>query len=77
MIAVTVQRGRTTVDLLLWRQYGMAGAAMLEQTLAANPGIAAQGAELPIGTRVNLPDAPASAAGAGQKVKVIDLFGES
>jgi phage tail protein X len=75
MISVTVQRDGTTLDLLLWRQHGMAGSALLEQTLDANPGLAGLGAELPLGTEVNLPDAPAPVR--SQQVKVIDLFGES
>lgn len=75
MISVTVQRTRTTLDLLLWRQHGMAGPGLLEQTLDANPGVAGLGAELPIGTVINLPDAPAPKQ--AQLVKVIDLFGES
>ena len=74
MITVTVQRPRTTLDLLLWRQNGVAGAALLEQTLEANPGAADLGAELPIGTTVHLPELPASAP--AQTTKVIDLFGE-
>lgn len=74
MIPVTVQRPRTTLDLLLWRQHGVAGAALLEQTLEINPGVAALGAELPIGTLVALPELPASAA--AQTTTVIDLFGE-
>lgn len=74
MIAITVQRPRTTLDLLLWRQHGVAGAALLEQTLEINPGVADLGAELPIGTSVTLPELPASAP--AQTTKVIDLFGE-
>ena len=75
MIAITVQRSRTTIDLLLWRQHGMAGSGLLEQTLGANPGLAGLGAELPLGTVVLLPDAPRPAS--AQQTKVVDLFGES
>ena len=74
MITVTVQRSRTSIDLLLWQQHGIAGSALLEQTLAENPGLAALGPELPIGTVVHLPAAPP--ARRGQALKVIDLFGE-
>ena len=74
MIAITIQRPGTTLDLLLWRQHGMAGAALLEQTLEINPGVADLGAELPIGTAVTLPELPATAP--AQTTKVIDLFGE-
>ena len=74
MIQVTVTRPRTMLDLLLWRQFGVFGAALLEQTLEANPGLAGVGAELPLGTVVQLPDfAPRQDT---QSVKVIDLFGE-
>lgn len=74
MIPITVQRPRTTLDLLLWRQHGVAGAALLEQTLELNPGVADLGAELPIGTSVLLPELQASTP--AQTAKVIDLFGE-
>lgn len=74
MIEITVQRPRTTLDLLLWRQHGVAGAALLEQTLEINPGVADLGAELPIGTAVKLPELQASAP--AQTTTVIDLFGE-
>lgn len=74
MIPITVQRPRTTLDLLLWRQHGVAGAALLEQTLELNPGVADLGAELPIGTLVRLPELQASTP--AQTAKVIDLFGE-
>jgi phage tail protein X len=74
MTKITVTRPRTTLDLLLWRQFGIAGAALLEQVLQTNPGLADVGPVLPIGTIVTLPDyAPAVPA---QPVKVIDLFGE-
>lgn len=73
MIEIKVQRSRTTLDLLLWRQFGMAGAALLERALEANPGVADLGAELPIGTLVRLPE-PVTAA-PRQASKVIDLFG--
>lgn len=75
MISITVQRPRTTLDLLLWRQHGIGGPALLEQSLELNPGLAGLGAELPLGTRVLLPELPAPVA--AQAVKVIDLFGES
>jgi phage tail protein X len=74
MIEITVQRTRTTLDLLLWRQHGIAGAALFEATLQANPGVADLGAELPIGTTVKLPELPTGSA--AQQVQVVDLFGE-
>ncbi|WEK04576.1 MAG: tail protein X [Candidatus Devosia phytovorans] len=75
MITVTVKRGRTSIDLLLWQQHGIAGSALLERTLAENPGLAGLGPELPIGTVVKLLEAPPPRR--GQTLKVIDLFGES
>ena len=74
MIHIIVQRPRTTLDLLLWRQHGVAGAALLEQTLEINPGVADLGVELPIGTSVRLPELPFAAP--AQTERVIDLFGE-
>lgn len=47
-----------TIDSLCWQHLG--SSAAVEQTLLLNPGLAAIGAELPMGTRVILPDeAPA------------------
>ena len=74
METVTVQRTRTTVDLLLWRRFGTAGMAMVEQTLALNPGIAGLGPVLPIGTVVTLPDPPSAPAVAARRV--LSLFGD-
>lgn len=74
MIEIKVQRSRTTLDLLLWRQFGVAGATLLERALEANPGVADLGAELPIGTLVRLPE-PAAPSPV-QTSRVIDLFGE-
>jgi phage tail protein X len=61
MARVMAQQG-DTVDLICWRHYG-ATAGITEQVLAANPGLAALGTVLPIGTTVLLPElteAPAS-----------------
>lgn len=75
METVTVQRTRTTLDLLLWRRFGVAGMAMLESTLVANPGLAEFGPVLPIGTVVTLPDAPTATAPAAVR-PVLSLFGD-
>jgi phage tail protein X len=74
MEIVTVQRTRTTVDLLLWRRYGIAGMSMVEETLQLNPGLADLGPVLPIGTAVTLPDAPTTPV--VQARPVLSLFGE-
>jgi len=44
-----------TVDALCFRHLGRT-AGVVEQVLAANNGLAAFGAFLPLGTQVNLPD---------------------
>ncbi len=48
-----------TVDALCWRYYGRTAGAV-EAVLTANPGLAAMGPVLPMGTRVAMPDAPAA-----------------
>ena len=49
-----------TLELLLWRHGKRRGAtsARLAETLALNPGIAALGPFLPLGTSVTIPDLP-------------------
>ncbi|WP_018261370.1 tail protein X [Methylobacterium sp. WSM2598] len=71
---VTVQGRRITLDLLLWRAYGRAGntAAMLAAALKLNPGLAGQGPEIPLRTRVTLPDPPRATTRAPRKV--VSLF---
>ncbi|WP_213993909.1 tail protein X [Sodalis sp. dw_96] len=49
-----------TVDALCWRYYGRTQ-SMVEQVLAANPGLADLGVILPTGTPVELPDIAAAA----------------
>lgn len=44
-----------TVDAICWRHYGRT-AAVTEAVLAANPGLAAHGPELPGGLLVQMPD---------------------
>jgi phage tail protein X len=48
----------TPLDLLLWRRFKAVPEGMVERTLDINPGLAARGAILPVGTRVEveLPD---------------------
>jgi phage tail protein X len=61
------------LDLLLWRAYGRAGntAAMLSAAFKLNPGLAALGPEIPLLTRVILPDLPTPAPATR---KVVSLF---
>lgn len=56
MQTVTTQAG-DTVDLICWRHRGQT-AAITEQTLALNPGLAAHGPVLPAGVAITLPDPP-------------------
>jgi len=74
MIRLVVQRTRTTLDLLLWRQHGVSGQSLIEHALAANPGVADLGVELPLGTVLFLPEMAAPAP--AQATRVISLFGE-
>lgn len=48
-----------TIDRIVWQYYGRQDTGLVEYVLAENPGIADQGAELPDGLRIALPDAPA------------------
>lgn len=50
-------RAGETLDALIWRVRGL-GPDDLPAVMAANPGLAALGPVLPIGTAVTLPDAP-------------------
>lgn len=54
-MAATYARQGDTVDLIALRAYG--DTAMVEAILAANPGLAARGPVLPLGTPVELPPA--------------------
>lgn len=56
--SITIKRERMTIDLLLFQAYGAEGQALLEQTIALNPGLAAKGPEIPLGTTVFIPDRP-------------------
>lgn len=69
---VTIRGDGITLDLLLWRRFGRVGQSIVEETLALNPGIAALGPELPLGTAVMLPDAPAGTPYASQPVSLFD-----
>jgi phage tail protein X len=46
-----------SVDLLIWRKFKRSMPGLLEQVLDVNPGLAALGPILPIGTVVKLPNA--------------------
>lgn len=72
-LKLTVQRENVTLDLLLWREYGVRGQDLLEEALALNTGLAALGAILPIGTAVTLSDLPPAPRATSRKV--VSLFG--
>jgi phage tail protein X len=61
-----------SLDLLLWRRFGVAGQKIVEKTLNLNPGLAALGAELPIGALVTLPDEPVASATAETAISLFD-----
>jgi phage tail protein X len=70
---IVVQQQGATLDLLLWRAHGRKGQGLVEAALVANPGIAALGPIIPLGTAIDIPDLPASPAG-GIVEQPIDLF---
>lgn len=58
MQSFTIKREAMTVDLMLFQAYGTIGQTLVEQTLELNPGLAAKGPMIPLGTTVNIPDRP-------------------
>ena len=69
---ITVRGENITLDLLLWRKYGVRGRSLLERTYDLNQDLALLGTVLPLGTMVTLPDLAAETAEARQ---VVSLFG--
>lgn len=53
---VTVQRLEVTVDLVVYEAFGRQDDRLVEQVFELNPGLAAKGTYLPLGTVVILPD---------------------
>ena len=51
---LTVTADLTPLDLLLWRRFKVETPGLLESTLDAQPGLAALGTYLPVGTRVKV-----------------------
>lgn len=60
-----------TIDEICWRVLGRT-AAVTEQALDLNPGLADLGARLPAGTQVLLPEVSASARQVRETVKLWD-----
>lgn len=71
--AYTVQQLHLSLDLILWRRFGRPGQALVEQTMVANPGLAALGPILPVGTVIVLPEV--SRPTTRVKAQPINLFG--
>lgn len=52
---VTVEGEFITVSLVVWRRFKRPMPGLLEQILDLNPGLAALGPYLPVGTRFDMP----------------------
>lgn len=68
---ITIRGEGISLDLLLWRKFGVRGRELVEATLGLNPGLAALGAVLPLGTTVKVPPLPAASR---TPVKLVTLF---
>jgi phage tail protein X len=68
MPSVRAQQG-DTVDAICWRYYGRT-AGVVEQVLDANPGLAALGPVLPMGSLITMPEAAAQA----EQRQVVNLW---
>lgn len=60
MKTVTVTSEGWTVDRITWEALGDPSPAPVEETLRLNPGLAALGAILPVGTTLTIPDPPST-----------------
>lgn len=67
---IKVAGDNLTLDLILWRRYGLRGQELVEQTMELNPGLT--GAFLLLGATVLLPDLPAETTTSRE---VVTLFG--
>jgi phage tail protein X len=64
---------RTPLDLLLWRRFTREVPGLAEDTLARNPGLAALGAFLPVGTTIEV-EAPSPAPVGRRAAPVVSLY---
>lgn len=71
-VKITVRGEGITTDLLLFRQYGVRGQALVEKTLEANPHLSKLPPVIPLGTIVTLPDLPVEDT--TPTVTVVSLF---
>ena len=67
---VTIRGDNLTIDLVLWRKFGVRGVELVEKTMALNPGLTS--AYLPVGAVLELPDLPAQEMAVQP---VVTLFG--
>ncbi|QUS57767.1 tail protein X [Pseudovibrio brasiliensis] len=70
---ITVTGEEITLYLLLVRVHGWKGQDLITEALSLNPGIASEGAFLPAGQEVLIPDLPAETTITPEPT--IDLFG--
>lgn len=71
---ITVRGEGISLDLLLWRRYGVRGQSLVEEALDLSPGLAALGPLLPLGTMVTVPDLPPAPATPVRRI--VSMFGE-
>lgn len=53
---VQVTQENMTLDLIVWKAFGRQDDGVVEEAFALNPGLAALGAFIPVGTFVELPE---------------------
>lgn len=68
---MTIRGEGISVDLLLWRKYGVRGRSLVETMLADNPGLAEAGPFIPPGRVVVIPDLPTASTA---DVRRVSLF---
>ena len=70
----TVQREGLTLSKMIWALLGRQPAGYAEIVLAANPGLAALGPELPVGTKIAFPldEVPSDSQQVEQAVRLWD-----
>lgn len=68
---ITIEGEGITLDLLLWRKFGVRGRELVEETLDLNPGLSGLGPVLPLGTVVTIPDL---ATATGPTASFVSLF---
>jgi len=74
IVTLTVAAERTTLDLLLWRNFRREVPGLVADTLRRNPGLARLGAILPVGlsVKVAVPDPEPKGRSKAQVVTLYD-----